>query len=185
MSGYSVGAEVATSEDFAGCVSHILSASDKMNEGEYWWQDSKLLLPSTKYYYRTFIKSSTDTQYGETGTFTTENLPFVVDATAESNSVTLQGKFVGDTYNWGIKEFDNDKTVSYGVLCSSAQQFDITTSGVENFSLALEIETENRRFVFQPVTWTGLSSAITYYYRSYYKVVDKYVYGEIKSVTTK
>ncbi len=186
MPGYSVGAELATREDFAGCISHTLSASEEMEDGVFWWQDSKLkLLPSTKYYYRTFIKSSTDTKYGETGTFTTEDLPYVVDATAESNSVTLQGKFIGDTYNWGIKEYDNDKTVSYGILCSSAQQFDITTSGVKNFSLKVEEDMANWTFVFQPVTWTGLSSATKYYYRSYYKVLDKYVYGEIKSVTTK
>lgn len=186
MTGYEIGVELSTSEDFVDRISHTLSASEEMNEGEYWWQDSKLkLLPSTQYYYRTFIKSSSDTKYGEIGTFTTENLPFDVEATAGSGSVTLQGKFTGDTYNWGIKEFDNDKTVSYGILCSSVQQFDITTSGVKNFILAVEEDMANWTFVFQPVTWTDLSSGTKYYYRGYYNVAGKYVYGEIKSVTTK
>ena len=42
MPGYSVGAELATREDFAGCISHTLSASEEMGDGEYWWQDSQL-----------------------------------------------------------------------------------------------------------------------------------------------
>ena len=183
MDGFTIGAQMSMTNDFTEYESHILVASDEMLDG-YWWQKSNLL-PSTTFYYRTFITSNSETEYGNVGNFTTDNLPYDVDATAESTSISLKGKFSGNVSIWGISTYKKEGTVSYGVICSTKSTFDASTSGILDYPMSWTINTDTFSYDFDTISWTNLSSATQYYYRAYYKVAGKYVYGEIKSVTTK
>lgn len=183
MDGFTIGAQMSMTDDFKEYESHTLVASDEMLDG-YWWQKSNLL-PSTTFYYRTFITSNSGTEYGNVGNFTTDNLPYDVDATAESTSISLKGKFTGNVGIWGISTYKKEGTVSYGVICSTQSTFDANTAGISDYSMSWTINTDTFSYDFDTITWTNLSSATQYFYRAYYKVAGKYVYGEIKSVTTK
>ncbi|MGN0189077.1 MAG: hypothetical protein ACI395_06135 [Candidatus Cryptobacteroides sp.] len=183
VDGYSIGIQFAADVNFTDVQSHTLSASEELDlNGKHRWQVDKLL-PSTTYYYRTFISSSSETEYGDTQSLKTDDLPFdVTVSTYDASSVTFKPGWTASVYEWNIAGYT---TISYGILCSTSSSFDAQTSGVTNLEVVYEKNMTTMTITFKEVTCNGLSTATKYYYRAYYKLGDTYIYKDIKSVTTK
>lgn len=183
VDGYTIGIEFASNSDFTDVQRHALSAGEELDlNNKHRWQVDKLI-PSTTYYYRTFIKNSSETEYGDTQSLKTDDLPFTATvSTYDASSITFKPGWTASVYEWNIVGYT---TISYGILCSTASSFDAQTSGVTNLEVGYEKNMTTMTIIFNEVTLNGLSTATKYYYRPYYKVGDTYIYKDIKSVTTK
>ena len=149
-------------------------------ENKYTVQNPDNLLPSTKYYYRSYVNDEKEVVYGKAGNFTTDkmNLGFSVDSFDET-SATFSGAFGDGSWNFA------DKAISYGVLYSTNASFDASTSGVGDVSLSVDLDFMTFSYILAPAKATGLSAGTKYYYRGYYKVNGNYTYFDIASFTTK
>ena len=176
---YEIGVEYSMNSDFSNSARVKLSESSPVENDKYTVQNNGVLLPSTTYYYRTYVKNGSDVTYGTAANFTTDNLnlAFALDSFDET-SATFSGALGNGSWNFA------DKAISYGVLYSTSSSFDATTSGVCDIVLSIGLDGFFNQ-ILSPATATGLNSGTTYYYRGYYKVNGKYVYFNITSFTTK
>ena len=177
---YEIGVEYSMNEDFKDGKRAKLS-EDKFNdiENKYTVQNPDILLPSSKYYYRSYVNNGKEVVYGKAGNFTTDkiNLGFSVDSFDET-SATFSGVFQEGSWNFA------DKAITYGVLYSTSESFDASTSGVNDLSMSVDLDWLSNSYILKANTATGLSAGTKYYYRGYYKVNGNYTYFDIDSFTT-
>ena len=177
---YEIGVEYSMNEDFKDGKRAKLS-EDKFNdiENKYTVQNPDILLPSSKYYYRSYVNNGKEVVYGKAGNFTTDkmNLRFSVDSFDET-SATFSGVFQEGSWNFA------DKAITYGVLYSTSESFDASTSGVNDLSMSVDLDWLSNSYILKANTATGLSAGTKYYYRGYYKVNGNYTYFDIDSFTT-
>ena len=179
---YEIGVEYSINSDFSSSASVKLSESSPVDNGKYTVQNSGVLLPSTTYYYRPYVKNGSDVTYGTAANFTTDNLVMALKLDSyDETSATFSGAFGQGSWNYA------DKAISYGVLYSTNSSFDATTAGVGDITMTLGPSDDPFSFdlILKPATATGLSANTKYYYRAYYKVNGKYTYFDIASFTTK
>ena len=177
---YEIGVEYSMNEDFKDGKRAKLS-EDKFNdiENKYTVQNPDILLPSSKYYYRSYVNNGKEVVYDKAGNFTTDkmNLRFSVDSFDET-SATFSGVFQEGSWNFA------DKAITYGVLYSTSESFDASTSGVNDLSMSVDLDWLSNSYILKANTATGLSAGTKYYYRGYYKVNGNYTYFDIDSFTT-
>ena len=177
---YEIGVEYSMNEDFKDGKRAKLS-EDKFNdiENKYTVQNPDILLLSSKYYYRSYVNNGKEVVYGKAGNFTTDkiNLGFSVDSFDET-SATFSGVFQEGSWNFA------DKAITYGVLYSTSESFDASTSGVNDLSMSVDLDWLSNSYILKANTATGLSAGTKYYYRGYYKVNGNYTYFDIDSFTT-
>ena len=127
---------------------------------------------NTKYYYTTYLKKGTFYLYGEKKVFTTPNVLLELSA----GSITATTAQITGTVE-GLS--DSDKSlIEVGMFYSSEKGK--VENGQGNKLTALEISSDNA----VSFSLSELSYGTTYYFCSYIKQGDGYVYGEVKIFDT-
>ena len=127
---------------------------------------------NTKYYYTTYLKKGTFYLYGEKKEFTTSNVLLGLSM----GSITATTAQITGTIE-GLS--DSDKSlIEVGMFYSSEKGK--VENGQGNKLTALEISSDNA----VSFSLSQLTFGATYYYCSYVKQGDGYVYGEVKTFDT-
>ena len=177
---YTFGMEYSKNSDLSDAVDLPITQYDDLAK-KYKLQQKTLLDPSSTYYYRAYVKKNGSIISKVDGSFETANVNYaiVLDSNHET-SATFSGG-INDT-SWNLKDNPN---ISFGVICSESENFDINTSGVKSTELTVDIDWM-WMYYMNNGTVTGLSSGTKYYYKSYCRVYDKYIYSStVGSFTTK
>ena len=127
----------------------------------------------TKYYYCSYVKQGDGYVYGEVKEFVAGN----VTVNLSAGSITATSAQITGIVE-GLSESDKS-LIEVGVLYSS--ELDKVENGQGTKLTALEIPSDNS-LLFD---LTGLACGTIYYYCSYVKQGDGYVYDEVKKFTTK
>ena len=123
---------------------------------------------NTKYYYTTYLKKGTFYHYGEKKEFTTPNVLLELSA----GSITATTAQITGTVE-GLS--DSDKSlIEVGMFYSSEEGK--VEKGQGTKLTASEIPSDNA----VSFAISGLTSGSTYYYCSYVKQGDTYIYGDVK-----
>ena len=127
----------------------------------------------TTYYYCSYVMQGEECVYGEVKTFVTGNVSVNL---SDAGSITLTTAQISGTVE-GL--LDSDKSlIEVGMLYSSEEGKVENGQGIK--VAASEIAFDNA----MSFALSELAFGTTYYYRSYVKQGDKYVYGEIKTFAT-
>ena len=127
------------------------------------------LEPDTKYYFRTFVRQNGQDTYGETKSFTTKDVPSLLETNeasdVEATSATLNAKLDLTDVQY--------KSLAYGFLWGSSE------SALNTDFKCTEIKDNAISAVL-----TNLSNGTQYWYKAYVQLDSQTLYGEVKTFTT-
>ena len=164
------GAQISKNENFSGSSSR----NTKQIEGNK-FVVSFSTTSNTTYYYRAYLKTGGNTYYGQTSTFTTNEL-LNVTTTGDISNIALTSAVATCIVN--VSLLDKKENYRYGIAYSLSK--DIWNSDYKLESTPYEYQKDNElSFIIK-----GLQSGSTYYYCSFASDGEFFKSGEVKSFTT-
>lgn len=131
------------------------------------------LLPNTTYYYAMYLENYGEYFFGETNTFTTNQVNIT---SLDASKITAHSALLSATYN-------NDSTYCYQLgFCLSSTTNEPSIDDCESNS-TMDVQ-EKINYKDYCATASGLKTNTTYYYRPYIYSEDGTFYGETKTFTT-